>query len=60
MTYPAKINTSTGHIHIEEKEIDEDMIGTDNQQTPTKSTSATTFSKDEKEYLNEIFYVLSK
>jgi replicative DNA helicase len=60
MTYPAKINTSTGHIHIDEKEIDEDMIATENQQGPTKPTSATTFSKDEKEYLNEIFYVLSK
>ena len=60
MTYAAKINTSTGHINIDEKEIDEDMIGTDNQQGSTKPTTGTNFSSDEKQYLQEKFFELSK
>ena len=60
MTYAAKINTSTGHINIDEKEIDEDMIGTDNQQGSTKPTAGTNFSSDERQYLQEKFFELSK
>ena len=60
MTYAAKINTSNGHIQIDENEIDEDMIGTDNQVGPTKPTAGTSFSNDEKEYLQQKFFELSK
>ena len=60
MTYAAKINTSTGHINIDEKEIDEDMLGTDNQQGLTKPTAGTNFSSDERQYLQEKFFELSR
>jgi len=60
MSHKAEINTSTGHIFIEKKEIDEDEIGTDNQQGPNKPTTGTNFNKDEKQYLNKKFYELSK
>jgi len=60
MTYAAKINTSNGHIEIEEKEIDEDMIGLDNQQGPSKPTTGTDFNNQERKYLSEKFFELSK
>ena len=60
MTYAAKINTSTGHINIDEKEIDEDMLGTDNQQGLTKPTAGTNFSSDERQYLQEKIFELSR
>ena len=60
MSHKAEINTSTGHIIIERKEIDEDEITTDNQQGSNKSTSGTNFSNDERQYLQEKFFELSK
>lgn len=60
MTYAAKINTSNGHIVIDEKEIDEDMIGTENQAGQAKPTTATSWSSGEKEYLSQKFFELSK
>jgi hypothetical protein len=60
MSHKAQINTSTGQIIIEKKEIDEDEITTDNQQGSNKSTTGTNFNKDEKQYLNKKFYELSK
>jgi hypothetical protein len=60
MTYGAKINTSNGYIDVDESEIDEDQLGTDNQQGPNKSTTGTNFNKDEMQYLNKKFFELSK
>ena len=60
MTYAAKINTSNGHILIDKEEIDEDMIGLDNQQGPTKPTTGTDFNNQERKYLSEKFFELSK
>jgi hypothetical protein len=60
MTYAAKINTSNGHIEIDEKEIDEDMIGLDNQQGSSKPTTGTDFNNQERKYLSEKFFELSK
>lgn len=60
MTYGAKINTSNGYIEVDESEIDEDQLGTDNQQGLNKSSTATNFNKDEMQYLNKKFFELSK
>lgn len=60
MTYAAKINTSNGHILIDKEEIDEDMIGLDNQQGPAKPTTGTDFNNQERKYLSEKFFELSK
>jgi hypothetical protein len=60
MTYGATINTSNGNIEIEENEIDEDQLGTDNQQGLNRSTTGTNFNKDEMQYLNKKFFELSK
>ena len=59
MTYAAKINTSNGHIEIDEKEIDEDMLATDNQTSATKSTTATSWSTSDKEYLSQKLFEIS-
>lgn len=59
MTYAATINTSNGQIDIEE-ELDEEALGLDNQQSGPKPASGTTFSNQEKKFLQEKFFVLSK
>jgi len=60
MSHKAKINTSTGHIHIEEavmEEEDDDI--SDTQQSLTKPKTGTTISEDDRKYLCEIFFELS-
>lgn len=60
MTYAAKINTSNGHIIIDKEEIDEEMLGADNQSTQTKKVTGTDFNNQERKYLSEKFFELSK
>jgi len=60
MTYAAKINTSNGHIIIDKEEIDEEMLGADNQSTQTKKATGTDFNNQERKYLSEKFFELSK
>lgn len=56
MTYPAIIDTFTGNIEIQEKELDEDTI----YQPTSHSTGsqATLFNKSEKDFLSKKFFEL--
>jgi len=60
MTYKATINTSNGQIFVEDKEMDEDEISTDNQLGVGKQKTGTSFNNDEMQYLNKKFFELSK
>ena len=60
MTYKATINTSNGQIFVEDKEMDEDEISTDNQLGSGKQKTGTSFNNDELQYLNKKFFELSK
>ena len=60
MSHKAKINTSTGHIHIEESVMEEeDDDSSDTQQSLTKPKTGTVISEDDRKYLSEIFFELS-
>jgi len=60
MTYKATINTSNGQIFVEDKEMDEDEISTENQSGSGKPKTGTSFNNDEMQYLNKKFFELSK
>jgi len=59
MTYPAKINTSNGDIHIEASEIDEDDITPSNTVT-ISSKGPSTFTTQERSFLQQKFFELTK
>jgi len=61
MTYAAKVNTNFGKIEIDTVEINEDSLNFDNQQNqPQRSqfSSNSSFTSDEKNYLNQKFVEL--
>jgi hypothetical protein len=61
MTYVAKVNTNNGNIEINKDEMDEDDLTFDNGQSGpprTQLQNKSTFSPDEKNYLNQKFVEL--
>ena len=61
MTYAAKINTNNGNIEISANEMDEDQFTTsETSVSGSRSGSATGFSSQERNYLNQKFFELSK
>ena len=60
MTYAAKINTSNGHIEISEEELSDEEIAAENQSSVGKPSTGTNFNNNEKRYLSEKFFELSK
>ena len=61
MTYGAKVNTNNGNIEINKDEMDEDDLTFDNGQSGpprTQLQNKSTFSPDEKNYLNQKFVEL--
>lgn len=61
MTYAAQINTNNGNIEISANEMDEDQFTTsDSAVSGSRSGSATGFSNQERNYLNQKFFELSK
>jgi len=59
MTYAAKINTKNGNIEISANEMGEDEFTTEDSVVPAK-TVATTFSQDDRNYLQQRFFELAK
>jgi hypothetical protein len=59
MTYAAKINTKNGNIEISANEMGEDEFVIEGAPTPQK-TPATAWSADERNYLQNKFFELSK
>jgi replicative DNA helicase len=65
MTYAAKVNTSNGAIDINKEEMEEDDLTFDNGnnqngQPRTQLQNKAAFSQDEKNYLHQKFFELSK
>jgi len=60
MTYQAKVNTDNGHIDIEASEMDEDLIATEGSQGGAPQKTGINFSAQEKNYLQQKFFELSK
>ena len=61
MTYAAIINTKNGNIEINANEMSEDDITpSDGSQSAAKSGTATGFSNEERNYLNQKFFELGK
>lgn len=58
MTYSAVVNTSTGEIQIEDKELGDDTIYTPGSNSPSGSSGAILFNKDEKNFLSQKFFEL--
>lgn len=58
MTYAAKIDASNGNIQIESEELDEESL--ESESTPTPTRRATDFSPNERNYLQQKFFELSK
>lgn len=56
MTYGAKINTSNGHIQIENSELGEEELSNSSDQM--KPVNKSNFSTDEKQYLKAKFFEL--
>lgn len=59
MTYPVKINTENGNIEILDKEIDESQLVTEGG-SPSGKNTATGFSTEERNYLQQRFFELGK
>jgi len=61
MTYTAKVNTNCGKIEINKDEMDDDDLTFDNGQNQSQKpqlTNKSTFTPDEKNYLNQKFVEL--
>jgi replicative DNA helicase len=61
MTYSAKINTNNGHIDISANELGEEELGlNENGNAVVKTNTPSSFSSEERNYLQQKFFELAK
>jgi hypothetical protein len=60
MTYSAKINTNNGHIDISANELGEEELNINENGSPIKSGPPTSFSTQERNFLQQKFFELTK
>ena len=60
MTYAAKINTNNGNIDISSNELGDEELNISENGSPTKSGPPTSFSTEERNFLQQKFFELTK